>query len=124
MRSPWVGSLALLAPAHGFMAQSSVVRGGTSMLQAFARPSTGGIRSVSSRGWRDETLRLQRVAPRVLPNASGVRMAGGGGGGGQAKKEKVKKPESYYKQTVILPQTSFEQVRVGLVGIVVVGCEL
>lgn len=117
MRSPWVGSLALLAPAHGFVAQSAIGRGGTPMLQAFVRPQAAGLRTAaSSRGWRHEGLRLQRAAPpRAVSHAAGPRMiAGGGGDGAKAKKEKVKKPESYYKKTVILPQTAFEQVRVGL----------
>lgn len=125
MRSPWVGSLALLAPANGFLAQPVVLRGGSTMLHAFVRPSAGAVRAVSSGGWRKDSLRLgqlQRVAPmRQSAAVGGTRMmAGGGGGGGgggegggkQAKKAKVKKPESYYKQTVILPQTGFEQVRV------------
>lgn len=117
MRSPWVGSLALFAPAHGFVAQSAVGRGGTSMLQAFVRPQAAGLRTAaSSRGWRHEGLRLQRAAaPRAVSAAAGPRMmAGGGGDGAKAKKEKVKKPESYYKKTVILPQTAFEQVRFAL----------
>ena len=116
MRSPWVGSLALLAPAHGFVAQSAVGRGGTSMLQGFVRPQAAGLRTaVSSQGWRHEGLRLQRAAPRAVSAAAGTRMmAGGGGDGAKAKKEKGKKPESYYKKTVILPQTAFEQVRLGL----------
>lgn len=89
------------------------------MLQAFVRPSAGGVRGLSSRGWRQQSLRLQQLqrvaAPRQSVAAGGVRMMAGGGGGGegggkQAKKVKVKKPESYYKQTVILPQTGFEQV--------------
>lgn len=123
MRSPWVGSLALLAPAHGFVAQSVIVRGSPKMLQAFVRPSASGVRAVSSRAWRQESVRLQplqRVAR--LPQQStavvgDVRMmasgagAGGGGGKAAAKKQKAKKPESYYKKTVILPQTGFEQVR-------------
>lgn len=114
MRSPWVGSLALLAPAHGFVAQSAVGRGGTSMLQAFVRPQAAGLRTAaSSRGWGHEGLRLQRAAPRAVSAAAGTRMmtGGAGGDGTKAKKEKVKKPESYYKKTVILPQTAFEQVR-------------
>lgn len=83
------------------------------MLQAFVRPSAGGVR------WRQQSLRLQqlqRVAPlRQSVAVGGVRMMAGGGGGGEGggkavKKVKVKKPESYYKQTVILPQTGFEQV--------------
>lgn len=111
MRSPWVGSLALLAPAHGFVAQSSAGRGGMSMLKAFVRPSAGGARTVSSAGWKHEGLRAQQqVAPRALSTGCRIRMATGGGEGGKAKKEKVKKPESYYKQTVILPQTEFQQV--------------
>lgn len=53
---------------------------------------------------------MQRAAPRAVSAAAGTRMmAGGGGDGAKAKKEKVKKPESYYKKTVILPQTAFEQ---------------
>ena len=117
MRSPWVGSLALLAPAHGFVAQPAVGRGGASMLQTFVRPQAAGLRTaVSSQGWRHEGLRLQRAAPRAVSAAAGTRMmAGGGGDGARAKKEKVKKPESYYKKTVILPQTAFEQVRFAVV---------
>lgn len=141
MRSPWVGSLALLAPAHGFVAPSAVVRGSNPMLQAFMRPSAGvgGARALSSQAWRwqaqslrlQQQQQLQRVAPRqkkstTAQQVGSVRMMmakGGGGGGGDGgggakggnkpakKKEKVKKPESYYKQTVILPQTGFEQVR-------------
>lgn len=132
MRSPWVGSLALLAPAHGFVTQSAAVRGSPAMLQAFVRPSAsgGGVRAVSSRAWRwQESLKLQqhqqvqRVSPlqkksTTVQQGGGVRlmMAKGGGGGGGEKsgnkpaKKKAKKPESYYKQTVILPQTGFEQV--------------
>lgn len=116
MRSPWVGSLALLAPAHGFVAPSSIGRSGISMLQALVRPPASiGSRAASSRCWsRQSGLRLQRSTPSALPNAGSLRMAGGGGGGGgggsKEKKEKVKKPESYYKKTVILPQTEFQQV--------------
>lgn len=90
------------------------------MLETFVRPSAGGIRALSSRGWRQKSLRLQQLQQRVAPprqsvTAGGVRMMAGVGGGGDgggkpAKKVKVKKPESYYKQTVILPQTGFEQV--------------
>eukprot|EP00752_Nemacystus_decipiens_P006878 g6179.t1 len=88
------------------------------MLQAFVRPSAGGVRAVSSRGWRQQSLRLQQLqrvaSPRQSVAVGGVRMMAGGGGSGdgggkQPKKVKVKKPESYYKQTVILPQTGFEQ---------------
>eukprot|EP00903_Cladosiphon_okamuranus_P011908 g11184.t1 len=119
MRSPWVGSLALLAPAHGFVAPSAAVRNSPSMLQAFVRPSAAGVSALSSRGRRQHSLRLQQLqrvaaAPRQSAAVGGVRMMAGGGGGGegggkQAKKAKPKKPESYYKQTVILPQTGFEQ---------------
>lgn len=35
---------------------------------------------------------------------------GGGGGGVGAKEKKEKKPDSYYRHTVILPQTEFRQV--------------
>ncbi len=114
--------LALGQPVHGFVAQSAVVRGSPSMLQAFARPSAGGLRALSSRAWRQQGLRLQqpqRVVPlgqRRSVAVGGVKMMAGGGGGGEAggkaaNKAKAKKPESYYKQTVILPQTGFEQVR-------------
>lgn len=91
------------------------------MLQTFVRPSSaGGIRALSSRGWRQQSLRLRQLQRVDLVRQSvavgGVRMVAGKGGGGEggakaAKKVKVKKPESYYKQTVILPQTGFEQVR-------------
>lgn len=112
MRSPWVGSLALLAPAHGFVAHPVVSgRGGTAMLQAFTRPASS-VRALAAGGtWRQQ-LRLQQGV-RGLPHACAVRMAGGGGGGGGGggKAKKAKKPESYYKQTVILPQTEFQQVR-------------
>lgn len=115
MRSPWVGSLALLAPAHGFVAQPSLNRGSISMLQMFARPSASAVRTLSSRGWKQDRLLRPAGAAGVktVPKARAVRMAGdgnGGGGGAKGKKEKVKKPESYYKQTVILPQTEFQQV--------------
>lgn len=82
MRSPWVGSLALLAPAHGFVAQSAVGRGGSSMLQAFVRPQAAGLRTAASaQGWRHEGLRLQRAAPRAVSAAAGTRMMAGGGQG-------------------------------------------
>lgn len=89
------------------------------MLQTFVRPQAAGLRTAaSSQGWRHESLRLRRAAPRAVSAAAGTRMmTGGGGDGAKAKKEKVKKPESYYKKTVILPQTAFEQVRFALVGV-------
>ncbi|CAN0388090.1 unnamed protein product, partial [Ectocarpus sp. 12 AP-2014] len=73
------------------------------------------------RAWRQESVRLQqlqRVARLPQPAAvvgdvrmmaSGAGVGGGGGGKAAAKKQKPKKPESYYKKTVILPQTGFEQ---------------
>ena len=124
MRSPWVGSLALLVPTHGFAVQSMSSRSGNLMLQSFARLAlTSAFRTATSRGLRQPGLRLGRIAPyvggiRTASSSSGVRMAsspGGGGGGGieKSKKNKPNKPESYYKNTVILPQTDFQQVRVG-----------
>lgn len=113
MRSPWVGSLALLAPAHGFVSQSMVSRGNILMLQAFARPVSTSAFRAATRGWSQRTVKLRRIAPHggVARTASGPSGGSGGGGGDQAKKNKPKKPESYYKNTVILPQTDFQQVR-------------
>ena len=114
MRSPWVGSLALLAPAHGFVSQPMISRSNMLMLQAFAMPmSTSAFRAAATRGWSQRTVKLRRIAPHggVARTASGPAGGGSGGSGDQAKKNKPKKPESYYKNTVILPQTDFQQVR-------------
>lgn len=121
MRSPWVGSLALLAPARGFLAHYSaggVRSGGSAMMQGFVRPTAGCVRAVSDGAgrWQHHAVRL-RHRPRV-PTGCAVRMkgsggggaAGGGSGGVGAKPKKEKKPDSYYKHTVILPQTEFQQV--------------
>lgn len=125
MRSPWIGSLAFLAPARGFLVQHSaaaaVVGGGgagcggtgSAMLQAFVRPTgtVGAVRAIAGRrstgGWRQHA-----EVGRQRAHVSDVRALsmGGGGGGGGAKQKKAKKPDSYYKNTVMLPQTAFEQV--------------
>lgn len=136
MRSPWIGSLALLAPTRGFLVHhSSAVaavgggeaRGGGAgnvMLQAFVRP-TGTLCAVrgivgrsSTGGWRQHAAvcsQRARVssarAPSMGGGGSGSGGGGGGGGGrGGVKGKKAKKPDSYYKNTVMLPQTAFEQV--------------
>lgn len=120
MRSPWIGSLALLAPTRGFLVHhpvSAAATGGaggggarsssTHMLQTFVRPlgTAGGTGSRHNAVWR---LHSRVPIARALSMKGGG--GGGGGGAGGAKEKKGKKPDSYYKHTVILPQTEFQQV--------------
>lgn len=123
MRSPWVGSLALLAPARSFLAHSSVAASGdNSMLQAFVRPATtAGVRAIAGGAWRQYVR--QRCRPSIC-SVSTLRMKSGGEsgakngnanpGGANPKEKARKKVDSYYKQTVILPQTEFQQVWIEL----------
>lgn len=116
MRSPWVGSLALLAPARGFLTHSSATSGGSySMQQTLARPATTGVRAIAG-GWRQQARLRHRPC---VANASPLCMKAGGNKvsaseGNRKPKKSKEKVESYYKNTVILPQTQFQQVGVGV----------